>query len=82
MKLQRFGMLAWIAVTVVLLPVLYVASVGPAGTLMLYGVMSRETYSRLYNPVWLAAKESPVAWEALGWYVDMWPRKQKTHCAE
>lgn len=57
--------------TLFLLPVLYVASTGPAGYAMNNGWITGATYWPVYLPLWEAAHHARSA-PALQWYVDLW----------
>ena len=58
------------AVLVLLLPVLYCLSVGPAWWAMMQGYLSEEAVSRMYSPLWNAADFCGLAgW--LNWYVTL-----------
>jgi hypothetical protein len=57
---------------VLLLPVLYVLSIGPAARLVFRGYMQPETVKAIYAPVqWLADQNHAVNF-TLTWYVNLW----------
>ena len=58
----------WTVVAVVLLPMLYVASMGPVMRLAQEGWIDRQTVRAIYAPIqWLPL--GPVLTHALAWYV-------------
>jgi hypothetical protein len=57
---------------VVLLPVLYVLSIGPAYCLVQYGYVRRHTYVVTYRPIIFVCSASPSARQATERYLDFW----------
>ena len=66
---RKRPMWPWI---VVLVPVLYVASFGPASWLASWEVLPLDTTSRLYLPIFWADDHAPL-WlhKALAWYTEL-----------
>ena len=63
---------AALAILLVVLPSLYVLSIGPAVRLLYYDWISRETYQTVYYPAILMVDRSEVASEMLVWYARLW----------
>jgi len=53
---------------VILLFALYVLSIGPAGRLVMAGVLSERAYMILYAPLVFASQNSKSCEDALTWY--------------
>jgi hypothetical protein len=66
------GLLALIGVAVLLLPVLYVASLGPAVYLHERGVLSNETGETIYAPLMLLADRSESFRTTMERYAEWW----------
>jgi hypothetical protein len=56
--------------TLVLVPVLYVLSIGPANSLYVSGKVSREATERVYAPLISAARYSRIVLDVLGPYCE------------
>lgn len=65
---------ALLAVTLLLLPLAYVLSAGPAAYLADIGLLDLETYVSLYDPLWQARKQSSHFRDFHDWYVALWQR--------
>lgn len=65
-----------LAAVLLLAPVLYVLSVGPAQWLYSSGVISESTFDMLafnvYAPLWWLSGRSPSFSNAIGSYIDWW----------
>ena len=61
-----------VVIALTLLPMLYVASSGPAIVCRDRGVISQETLVTIYWPVSWAIQNVPVAGRALDWYCNLW----------
>lgn len=59
-----------IILLLVILPVLYVLSAGPAALLFMHGYVSEETLDIVYWPLDRAADRWPIVANALVWYLD------------
>jgi hypothetical protein len=59
-------------VVVVLLPVLYVLSIGPAEWLAAHGYCSEDAIGYAYGPVVLLYNISETAELVIDWYVELW----------
>ena len=60
------------ALVLLLLPVIYVLSFGPASTLNWYGWISDETWHAIYSPLFSAMDRYQWAYSSLEWYMDLW----------
>jgi hypothetical protein len=62
----------WLVVALLLLPALYVLSIGPAASL--FGDSPhKEIAIAFYSPLESFARKIPVLDALLGWYVSLWP---------
>jgi hypothetical protein len=64
-----------LAAVLLLSPVLYILSIGPAFWLASHGYLSQhtiETISPFYAPIEWLMKYSDTASEAIAWYIDFW----------
>ena len=57
---------------VILLFALYVLSIGPAGRLVMAGILSERAYMILYAPLAFASQNSKSCEDALTWYDSFW----------
>jgi len=62
----------WIVVVLMLLPVAYALSVGPARVLVNSGVISGDTYRLLYVPIALAYDQCRPIRQPIDWYIGLW----------
>ncbi|MGI8980093.1 MAG: hypothetical protein ACR2FY_12790 [Pirellulaceae bacterium] len=60
------------AALLILLPLLYILSCGPAVALMTRGYLSREAFDIAYHPLRLASQSSTWMGQALEWYAQLW----------
>ena len=56
----------------IVLPVLYVLSAGPAALLTDKRYISVETLQTIYRPITWAGKRSPTFNSAINWYIKLW----------
>jgi hypothetical protein len=66
------GPIATVMAALVLLPLLYVLSCGPAVALMTRGYLSEEAFNVVYFPLRLAAQSSSWIGRPLEWYAQLW----------
>ena len=70
---QRGGCLvATIACLLLLLPLLYLLSIGPALWLLKEGYFPGPAFGRVYYPLTWLSEKSQWFGEAIGWYMDFW----------
>ncbi len=66
------GLAACVAAVVILLPLLYLASLGPAVKMRDHGVISQDALVLAYAPlVWAADKYKPIE-NLIEWYCALW----------
>ena len=63
---------AMIVAAVLLLPIAYVLSIGPAYRLAATGRLDQATFSTVYAPVKLAYDQSNWLHDAVNWYAHLW----------
>src|SRR5437868_3417211 len=68
---RRIGGGPLVAVTLILLPVLYVLSSGPVAWLVCKGIVSGHTFDGVYAPLIRCSKIRPL-WHAWSWYFGKW----------
>jgi len=56
----------------ILLPVLYVASIGPACWLFYWDVVSIGSFNAFYAPILWLGERSELIGDAIRWYVSLW----------
>lgn len=61
-----------LAAALVLVPLGYAASVGPAAWLLDHEYLSAEIFFIPYGPLYLLANQWQTTKDALNWYVDWW----------
>jgi hypothetical protein len=61
-----------ILAAMLLLPVLYVLSIGPAAWLCVKGYIDSDSSMAIYWPVLWLAGQSQAPKVALGWYISLW----------
>ena len=72
-KPRTYRKAIWTCLTLVLLvPSLYVLSIGPAVWLMANEYISEQPALRFYDPLEEFARSFPVAGEWIRWYVSLW----------
>ena len=70
---RRFPALAAVlCVVVLLLPVVYVLSIGPAFWLMEHGYASSSVWEYTYYPVFWLSSKSELGRRLLEWYINLW----------
>ncbi len=65
------GLLIAVGVLVVL-PILYVLSMGPTGLIVYHGGLSTENYRAIYRPLEFLCNEFEAFRVPFGWYLDLW----------
>ena len=63
---------AIVGVVLILLPVLYILSAGPAFWLWGRGSLSDDAVEMIYAPLYFASDHSEWANDAFSWYVGLW----------
>jgi hypothetical protein len=72
MERERRSIWATVTIAVLLVPILYVLSIGPANWLIIRGVVGSEPLAVVYAPIdWMANRSEPFT-EAVMWYLDWW----------
>src|SRR5262245_31384713 len=61
-----------LVVVLVVMPMLYVLSIGPAARLAWRGYYSISYYHAAYHPLYDFCNQCPVLDDALAWYVKLW----------
>lgn len=69
---SRHAGAALVLIGLLLLPVLYVASVGPACLLCMSGTISEESLNRIYAPLVFLVERSEMFQGLLESYIELW----------
>jgi hypothetical protein len=69
---QSRGMAALALVLLLLFPIAYVLSVGPACLLVNEHILEEQVLETVYAPIIIVSDWSPTIGECMGWYVELW----------